>query len=184
MSKSVGAIELSSIAAGYKVQDAMLKAASIEILVARTICSGKYFIVFSGTISDVEAAMETAVSQGADALVDSVIAANLYEGIFPALSQSVVLNADETGALGVIETFSGVSAITAADAAGKAANVTLFRLHVAMALGGKGLLLMTGSVSDVTAAVEAAADKVRKEGLLVADLVIPRPNPELFAEYI
>ncbi|MDR3183146.1 MAG: BMC domain-containing protein [Planctomycetaceae bacterium] len=184
MSQSVGAIELSSIAAGFKVQDAMLKAAAIEILIARTICSGKYFIVFSGNISAVETAMDTAVNQGADAVVDTLVAANPYDGIFPALSQSVVLNADEIGALGVIETFSGVSAIAAADAAGKAANVTLFRLHLAMALGGKGLLLMTGSVSDVTAAVEAAAADVRKQGLLVAELVIPRPNPELFAEYI
>jgi microcompartment protein CcmL/EutN len=184
MSKSVGAIELSSIASGYKVQDAMLKAASIEILVARTICSGKYFIVFAGDISDVETAMEVGISTGADAVIDTLTSANPYEGIFPALSQSVVLEADKTGALGVIETFGGVCAIAAADIAGKAANVTLFRLHVAMALGGKGLLLMTGSISDVTAATQAAADYVRKQGLLVADLVIPRPNPELFAEYV
>ena len=54
--KSIGAIELSSIGMGYQVEDEMLKAASVELLIARTICSGKYLIVIGGSVSDVEAA--------------------------------------------------------------------------------------------------------------------------------
>ena len=38
----------------------------------------------------------------------------------------------------MVETFSGTSVLAAADAAAKAARVNLFRIHVAMALGGKG----------------------------------------------
>jgi microcompartment protein CcmL/EutN len=53
-----------------------------------------------------------------------------------------------------------------------------------MALGGKGLCLMTGSVADVRAAVEAAAQEVRQRGLLVSEVVIPRPSRELLAEYL
>ncbi len=184
MGKSVGALELSSIGIGYKVEDAILKAASVEILAARTICSGKYLIIFGGSVSDVEAAAEVGLAVGADAVIDHLTVANAYDGIFPALGQSVVLDSETVDALGVIETFSGVSALVAADVAGKAARVTLFRLHIAMALGGKGLLLMTGSVSDVTAAVDAAADAVRQRGLLVSELVLPRPARELFADYL
>jgi len=51
-------------------------------------------------------------------------------------------------------------------------------------MGGKGLLLMTGSVADVTAAVQAATNAVRQRGLLVSEIIIPRPNRELFADYI
>jgi microcompartment protein CcmL/EutN len=83
-----------------------------------------------------------------------------------------------------VETFSGVSVIAAADAAAKAAKVVLFRIHVAMALGGKGFCLMTGSVADVRAGVSAAAAAARERGLLVSEVVIPRPSGELFAEYI
>lgn len=184
MGQSVGAIELSSIGIGYKVQDEMLKAASIEILIARTICSGKYLIVLSGNVSDVEAAIETGVQIGSDAVIDYLTVANAYDGVFPAMTQSVALSPGEIDALGIIETFSGVSALVAADYAGKAANVILFRLHIAMALGGKGLLLMTGSVSDVEAAVQAAANAVRQRGLLVSEIVIPRPSKELFSDYI
>ena len=53
-----------------------------------------------------------------------------------------------------------------------------------MALGGKGLLLMTGSVADVRAGVQAAAEVVRERGLLVSEIVIPRPAKELFADYL
>ena len=103
---------------------------------------------------------------------------------FPALGQSVVLNADEAGALGVVETFSGVSILAAADRAAKAARRDAVRIHVAMALGGKGLLLMTGSVSDVRAGVDAAADEAQERGLLVSEIVLPRPSKELFADYL
>ena len=184
MGQAVGAIELSSIGVGYRVQDEMLKAASVDLYLARTICSGKYLIVYGGGIANVEAAMDVALDVGDDAVIDHLTVANVYEGVFPALSQSVVLAPEEIGALGIIETFSGVSALVAADFAGKAAKVTLFRLHVAMALGGKGLLLMTGDVASVTAAVAAAADAVRERGLLVSEIVIPRPSRELFADYV
>jgi microcompartment protein CcmL/EutN len=184
MPKSVGAVELSSIGLGYLVEDDMLKAAAVQLLIARSICSGKYLIVVGGSVSDVEAAMQAALKTGGDAVIDHLTLANVHEAVFPALGQSVVLKPEEAGALGVVETFSGVSVLAAADCAAKAARVTLFRIHVAMALGGKGLMLMTGSVSDVRAAVQAAAAEARSRGLLVSEIVIPRPSRELFADYL
>lgn len=182
--KAVGAIELSSIGIGYLIQDEMLKAAAVKLLIARTICSGKYLIVIGGAVSDVEAAMQAGLSRAGEAIIDHLMVANVHESVFPALGQSVVLDADHAGALGVIESFSGTSVLAAADAAAKAARVTLFRIHIAMALGGKGLLLMTGSVSDVRAGVQAGADAVRERGLLVSEIVIPRPSKELFGDYL
>ena len=182
--KSVGAIELSSIGVGYQIQDEMLKAASVELLIARTICSGKYLIIVGGSISDVEAAIQVGLGAAPEAIIDHLIVANVHEGVFPALGQSVVLGGETPGALGVIETFSGTSVLAAADAAAKAARVTLLRIHVAMALGGKGLMLMTGTVADVTAGVEAASDVARKRGLLVSEAVISRPSRELLTDYL
>lgn len=182
--KSIGAVELSSIALGYRVQDEMLDAAAIEILIARTICSGKYLIVIGGSVSDVNAAVNVALAAPDQAVIDHLVIPNVHESVFPAMGQSVVLSAEQTEALGIVETFSGVSIIAAADAAAKAARITLFRIHVAMALGGKGFCLMTGAVADVEAAVRAAAQQARQRGLLVNEVVIPRPNKELFSEYI
>lgn len=181
---TIGAMELSSIAVGYKVQDEMLKAADVELLIARTICSGKYLIVVSGPVSDVESAISAGARTGEEAVIDQLIIPSVSESVFAALGQSVVLSADVIDALGVVETFGGVSIIAAADAAAKAARITLFRIHVAMALGGKGFCLMTGQIADVEAGVRAAAAEAKKRGLLVTEVVIPRPCKEMFEEYI
>lgn len=181
---AVGAIELSSIGVGYQVQDALMKSASTTLLIARTICSGKYLIVFSGKIGDVESAMEAAQRVGGTSVIDSLVVANVHQAIFPAMTQSVVLSPEEIGALGVVETFSTVSALVAADVAGKAADVTLFRLSLAMAMGGKGLLLMTGALASVQAAVDAATEALKDRGLLASAVVLPRPERELFTDYI
>ena len=182
--KAVGAIEFSSVGIGYLAQDEMLKSGTVDMLIARTICSGKYLVVVGGTVSDVEASVEAGIKIGTSAVIDELTVANIHEAVFPALGQSVVLHAEDMGALGVVETFSGVSILAAADAAAKAARVIIFRIHIAMALGGKGLLLMTGTVSDVRAGVDAAAEEARSRGLLVSEIVIPRPSKELFAEYL
>jgi microcompartment protein CcmL/EutN len=181
---SIGAIELSSIGIGYETQDRMLKAASVQILIARTICSGKYFIVVGGLVSDVTASVQAGLKGADESVIDSLVIPNVHENVFTALGQSVVLEKDHAEALGVVESFSGVSIIAGSDAAAKAARVTLFRIHVAMALGGKGLCLMTGSVADVNAGMRVAGETARRRGLLVSETVIPGPRKELFAEYL
>ncbi len=182
--KSIGVIEFSSIGIGYQIEDEMLKAASVELLLARTICSGKYMIVVGGTVSDVEAAVQTGLTAAPDSIIDYLVLPNVHDAVFPALGQSVALTEQNPGAMGVVETFSATSALAAADAAAKAANVTLFRIHLAMALGGKGIVLMTGTVADVQAGNEAAAQAARERGLLVSEVVINRPSRELFEDYL
>ena len=46
--KSVGLIELSSVAAGFQVADAMLKAGNVRLYLSRSICSGKYMVLIAG----------------------------------------------------------------------------------------------------------------------------------------
>ncbi len=183
-SRSIGALEFSSIGLGLKAQDTLLKAANVELRIARTICSGKYLIIMDGSVSDVESAVASAVEIAGESLIDHVVIPAVHESVFKALGQSVILGKDQADALGIIETFSGVSIIAAADAAAKAARVTLYRIHVAMALGGKGFCMMSGSVSDVEAAVRAGADDARRRGLLVSEVVLPRASIELYSDYI
>jgi microcompartment protein CcmL/EutN len=182
--KAVGTIELSSIGIGYQIEDEMLKAASVDLLIARTICSGKYLIVIGGGVSDVEAAIQAGLAGAGEAVIDHLMVPNVHPMVFPALGQSVALGPDSAGALGVLETFSGTSVLAAADAAAKAARITLLRIHVAMALGGKGLCLMTGSVADVRQGIQVAAAEARRRGSLVSEVVIPRPSRELFSDYL
>jgi microcompartment protein CcmL/EutN len=181
---TIGLVELSSVARGYVVQDAMIKCATVTVLMARTICSGKYLIAVCGDVASVTAAVEAGVSAGFGFTIEKRVITGLHPSIFPAIGGGVDLEPGEARGLGVIETFSASSIIEVADAAVKAANVTLFRLHLAMALGGKGFVLMTGDVASLEAAVAAGCSVARRDGILVDRAVIPSPSREVFREFI
>jgi microcompartment protein CcmL/EutN len=55
---------------------------------------------------------------------------------------------------------------------------------MAMALGDKGLLLLTGSVADVWAEMQAGVKPVRDRGLLVSQVIIPWPSLKMFEEFL
>ena len=52
---AIGIVELSSIAAGYATGDAMLKAANVNMLLTRSICSGKFMVMVGGDVAGVQA---------------------------------------------------------------------------------------------------------------------------------
>jgi microcompartment protein CcmL/EutN len=179
---SIGLIELGSIAAGFQAADAMLKAAGVELVLARTICSGKYMVLVRGDVAAVSAAVDAGLVAGDFAVIDSFVIPNLHESIFPAIAGTAKVEALE--ALGILEAFSVASLIEGADAAVKAANVRLIELRLAMALGGKAFASMTGSVAAVGAGGGAGAAGRGGKGLLVNKVVIPQPRSELLDEMI
>lgn len=181
---SIGLIEVSSVATGYLVEDTMLKAASVQLLLARSICSGKFLIAICGDVASVKTAIESGGVAAGPALIERRQIARVHPTVLQAISQSVDIDRGQLRSIGVIETFSAASIIDAADAAVKSANVTLLRIHLAMALGGKGFVLMAGDVSSVQAAVAAGSEAAAEEGMLVAQVVIPAPSEELFRDYI
>ena len=80
-------------------------------------------------------------------------------------------------ALGLVETKGLVSAIEAADAMVKAANVTL----VGKEKIGSGLVtvMVRGDVGAVKASVEAGASAAKRVGELISVHVIPSPHSEV-----
>ena len=91
---------------------------------------------------------------------------------------------EPTGALGIFESFNVATLIKAADAAAKAADVTLLEVRLAMALGGKAFCTLTGDVSSVQAAVAAGRAVIAEAGVLVNAVVISRPHPDVYREVI
>lgn len=179
---AIGLIETSSIARGIHVADEVLKAADVEIIVNRTICPGKYMVLIGGSVSAVTASIESGKNAAAHTLVDDFIIPNVDPQVFPAVSG--VTHMPEVKALGVVEGFSVASVIKAADAAVKAADVQLMTLHLAMAIGGKAFMTLTGDVAAVNAAVEAASSEIGKTGMLVESVVIPSPTKDIVSEFI
>jgi microcompartment protein CcmL/EutN len=181
---SIGLIELSSVATGYMVEDVMLKAGSVQLLLARSICSGKFLIVVVGDVASVAAAVEAGGVAAGPSLIERRQIARVHPSVLAAISNAVEIEPKQLCSIGVIETFSAASIIEVADAAIKSANITLLRVHLAMALGGKGFMLMAGDVSSVQAAVAVGCKVAAEDGMLVGRSVIAAPSEELFREYI
>jgi len=179
---AIGLVELSSIAKGIEVSDAMLKRAEVEIIVNRSICPGKYMVLIGGDVDSVNASVETGIETGRDEIVDHFVIPNVHKSIFPAISG---INATvELNALGIIESFSVASIIEAADAAVKAAPVELITVYLAMAIGGKGYVMFTGDVASVQSGVNAGVNAIKNKGLLVQKVVIPSPRKEVLSTWI
>ena len=181
---SIGVIEVSSVATGYVVEDVMLKAGSVQLLMARSICSGKFLIVVSGDVTSVAAAVEAGGAAAGPSLIERRQIAHVHPSVMAAISNAVDIDPRQLRSIGIIETFSAASIIEVADAAVKSANVTLLRVHLAMALGGKRFVLMAGDVASVQAAVAAGSKVAAEDGMLVGRGVIAAPSEELFRDYI
>jgi len=182
MHNAIGGVELSSVAKGFEAADAMLKASDVTLLLSRSVCPGKYIVLVSGETGAVNAAVSAGADKAAHALIDNFVIPSIHPEVFPAIEGTAVV--EELEALGIIESFSVSALIEAADAAVKAAPVKLLEIRLAMALGGKAFVTMTGSVAAAETAVAAGAAVAGKKGLLVEKVVIPRPRKELLREMI
>jgi microcompartment protein CcmL/EutN len=180
--RSIGLIELSSVAAGFAVADTMLKAGKVRLILSRSICSGKYMVMIGGDTAAVQAAVEAGLEAANGCLIDSFVIANVHPDVFTALGRTTPV--EPTGALGVLESFNVATLIQGADAAAKAAAVTLLEIRLAMALGGKAFVTMTGDVGSVQSAMAAGRQVVGDAGMLVNAVILSRPHPDVYREVI
>ena len=178
MERAIGLIELRSIAKGLETADAMVKAARVSLFFSKPICPGKYLVLVGGGVASVESSVQAGANIAGPTALSHCVIPSVHESVFPALSRASPVN--EPGALGIIETFSAVSTILAADAAAKAAAVELVEVRLATGIGGKAFVTLTGDVAAVEAAVQAGSVPAKERGDLVETVVIPAPARELF----
>jgi microcompartment protein CcmL/EutN len=171
-------VEFSSIAAGIQSADAMVKRAPLEVLKTGTVQPGKYLVLIGGRVADVEESLAAGREVGGAAVVDFVYLPQVHPEVVEAIGGGRVPEA--TDALGVVETTTVAAAIHAADAGIKGAEVRLVEVRLADGLGGKGIVLFSGLVADVEAAVEIGVGVLERPDLLVRQVVIPQLHPEMW----
>ena len=184
---ALGIIELGSIYKGYHVQDEVLKSANVEKLVARSICSGKYLMIIRGAVADVETAINIAREVGGFSVINLTVIPRVDPRVFPAITGAPMIQTEfgaKVAAMLIIETFSVASAIKAADSAVKEADLDFIRVHVAMAVGGKGIVVMTGDIAPLEAAVRPAVDAVKEDGMLAGYVLIRNPHEDVLRDLI
>lgn len=175
----IGLIELSSIARGVEVADAILWQAEVEVLFSSPVHPGKYVVLFTGDVHDVASSLRAGLEIGGGDVVDRLHIPQVHPQVEVALRRTGGRIDGELDAVGVVETTTVASAIVAADVAVKTATVDLFDLRIANGLGGKSFFALTGTVSDVRSSVGAAARSAEQAGCLAREVVIPRPHPDL-----
>lgn len=178
MKRAIGLLEIINVTRGILVADAMMKAANVELIMAQPLCPGKYVVMVGGDVGAVQSAVQSAKSVGgAENVVDEFVLPNIHADVFLALSGCTEVK--QIKSLGIIESYSVASAIVAADAAAKSANIQLLEVRLARGMGGKAVVSLTGDVGAVTSAVRSGSSSIQASGFLVDQLVIAAPHPSL-----
>lgn len=182
---ALGVLELATIARGVVVADALIKRAEVRILASRPVSSGKFLLFLRGGVAEMEEAMDAGRARAVEALVDSLLLPLAHEQLWPVLPEPVIAadwGEDAELSAGVVETSTVCAALAAADAACKAAHVTLRDVRLAVGIAGKAFFTMTGDLNDVEAAIEAATDAAAAR--LVATEILPAPAGEIVGRLI
>lgn len=174
---AIGVVETNSIPLGVLAGDAMLKAAAVELVSAQTACAGKYIVLVSGDVAAVRAAVSAGEASAASAMIDSLVIPNVDERVIIAMSGAPTV--ETARAVGVVETFSLASTISAADTAVKTAEVDLIEVRLGRGMGGKSFLIFTGDVAAVEAASKAIEASEGSKGLIGSSVVIPSPHMDM-----
>lgn len=176
---AVALLEFDSISAGIVAGDAMVKTSPIGAIYAGTVHPGKYLVMVSGDTASVELALATGTGTGAEHVNDTVFLPDIHPDVTAAIVGSAPGASLSEEALGIVETSTVAAAIDAADAGVKAANVVVASVRLADGLGGKGYVLLSGTVAEVEAAVEAAVERTVAHGTLVRSDVIAQLHEEM-----
>ncbi|MBP9502698.1 MAG: BMC domain-containing protein [Candidatus Promineofilum sp.] len=169
-------LEFHSIAAGIEAGDAMVKRAPVERILAGTIQPGHFLVLVTGEVADVTEAVDAGLLVAAEFVRDRLLLPNVHPGVVAALrGERATADAES---LGIVETATVAAGILAADAGLKGAEVRLNQLRLGDGLGGKGLALFGGSVSDVEAAVAIGGDVVSAQ--VIRRAVIARLHGEMW----
>ena len=173
---AIALFEVESIARGYLVADAVVKKAPVRLLMTEPVTPGKFLILVDGEVADVEAAYQEGREIAGALLLDKLFLPMAAADLSPALRGTLPAGFIES--VGVVEAQTVAATILSADAAMKAAQVRLVRLHLARGIGGKGFYTVTGALDAVEAAVAAGAAVIAPE-LLVNTEVIASPHADL-----
>lgn len=178
---ALGAIELALIARGVIVTDAALKKAPVSVLASRPVSGGRYLVLLRGGVAEIEESMEAGRERADDGLLDWLLLPMAEPQIWPLVpepARAAGWEADPSAeSVAIVETATMCAAVAAADAAAKAAEVTLRDMQLGAGIGGKAFFSMTGTLSDLEASADAARASAGER--LLALEVIASPVDEV-----
>ena len=111
---AIGFLETSSIAKGIEASDAMCKMAEVSLAKTAVIPRGKYIVLVTGKVGEVQSAMRAGLDIAGKTAVHHFILPNVHPQVLGALDKRV--SVDKLEAVGIIETVEAAPSVHAADA--------------------------------------------------------------------
>ncbi|GAA0687121.1 MULTISPECIES: BMC domain-containing protein [Clostridium] len=173
MHRSIGAMEFRSISKGIEISDLIVKKSSVELILFKNICPGKFLTIISGNEGEVKESIDYGISISNGYAVDTFIVNAVHNDIILGLKNKY--NVTNKGALGIIETSNVCSGIQALDKVMKDSNVSIVKMQLAFCIGGKFVSIISGEVSDVENGVRAAREAIDEKKIINIS-VIPSPD--------
>ncbi|MEZ4462567.1 MAG: BMC domain-containing protein [bacterium] len=174
---ALACIEVSSIARGVMLLDVIVKRAPVRLVHHGRHSNGKYIIVLSGGVAEVEEAHRAALDSAGPALVGHVLLSAAHAGVVKALNGKLATSGDD--ALYLVEMTAVWSAIEALDVALKYVDCAVVDLHLASGIGGKGYFAIQGDQADLEAVQDLLLGRFNDQ--IVDQHVIARPHHDMLA---
>jgi microcompartment protein CcmL/EutN len=178
---AIALIELSGIAAGAFAADKMVKRAPVELLHAGTVHSGKFLILIGGGTAEVEESYREGMQAAPSDILDEVLLPGVHPQVVTALGGARSFGSQ--GSLVVLETSTIAAIVRATDAAAKGAQINVSELRLGNGLGGRGVAILTGELSDVEAAADIAGESLAGRNVTLCQSIVSNVH-EQFASRI
>lgn len=176
MVDALALIELDCVARGLRCVDALVKRAPVRMHEANLIEPGKFLILFSGGVAEVQESYEAALDLADDHLVDKLLLSLVHPGVVAGLQGQ--RHVDDPHTVGVVEGRHVAGVLEACDRSLKDADVQLCGLRVTGGLGGRAYYVVHGEQHQIEAALEVGQRVLERRGTLHGIERIANPHPE------
>lgn len=176
---ALGFLELNSISRGLFLTDVIIKKAPVKVIASQPISGGKHVLLFMGDVASVDESYRAALVESEGTILKNVLIPGVHPKLAPYLDSLWTLDAAWKApgeSVAIVESSSLAGAVISADAALKAANVSLCRMRLGQGIGGKAYFVLMGRQEEIEAAVDSAQNVLSDLESLVRTDIIPRPE--------
>lgn len=174
---NLAVVEFKSIARGIYTTDSMVKAANVSLVLATTLCPGKYLTIVEGDIAATGKAIATADSIGGRDVYSSQAINAINTAVINAIGGEVKQTINDS--IAVIESQKMADIISAADISIDSGEVEIVELRLGKGCGANSFYIITGQLTAVEEAVKNAVMFLKSEGSLLAYRIIKSPDKSI-----
>ncbi|MHB1252658.1 MAG: BMC domain-containing protein [Candidatus Humimicrobiaceae bacterium] len=175
---NLAVVEFKSIARGIFTTDAMLKAADVNLIMATSLCPGKYLTIVEGETSAVENSLKIADEIGGRHVCSSEVINAISNKVINAINGKLQSSTD--GAIAIIESMQMANLIRSADEVVDAVQIEFADFRLARGCGVNSFYIFSGELSSVKEGAKVASQYLMNMGALLAFRVISGPDIEVW----